>query len=72
MIQLVILCLLIYFLLISLPLIVRTKLILKNLEDISIRINMIEKENRNQRKVIDKLSTFNEILLEEIKEQDKK
>lgn len=72
MIQLVILCLLIYFLLISLPLIVRTKLILKNLEEISIRINMIEKENRNQRKVIDKLSTFNEILLEEIKEQDKK
>jgi len=72
LIQLVILCLLIYFLLISLPLIVRTKLILKNLEEISIRINMIEKENRNQRKVIDKLSTFNEILLEEIKEQDKK
>lgn len=72
MIQIVILCLLIYFLLISLPLIVRTKLILKNLEEISMRINMIEKENRNQRKVIDKLSTFNEILLEEIKEQDKK
>ncbi|QQM14593.1 hypothetical protein CPT_MarsHill_059 [Staphylococcus phage MarsHill] len=72
MIQIVILCLLIYFLLIGLPLIVRTKLILKNLEEISIRINMIEKENRNQRKVIDKLSTFNEILLEEIKEQDKK
>ncbi|WRM43575.1 hypothetical protein [Staphylococcus phage LY01] len=72
MIQLIILCLLIYFLLISLPLIIRTKLILNYLEDISIRINIIEKENRNQRKIIDKLSTFNEILLEEIKEQDKK
>lgn len=32
----------------------------------------MEKENRNQRKIIDKLSTFNEILLEEIKEQEKK
>ncbi|QPI17048.1 hypothetical protein [Staphylococcus phage vB_StaM_SA1] len=57
---------------VSLPILIRTKDIISHLDDISERLNVIEKENRNQRKIIDKLSTFNEILLEEIKEQEKK
>lgn len=57
---------------ISLPIFIRTKDIISHLDDISERLNIMEKENRNQRKIIDKLSTFNEILLEEIKEQEKK
>ncbi|QQO92453.1 hypothetical protein CPT_Machias_059 [Staphylococcus phage Machias] len=71
MLQLVLLCLFIYFLIFSFPLILGYFRITKQLNSLREKLTKIEKETNNQRNLIFRLSKFNEALLEEIKEQEK-
>lgn len=71
MIPILILALLIYFLCVTFPLIIKMRMLNKKIRNQEKRIATLNNKIKSTNKTVHNLSKFNELLLEEIKEQEK-
>ena len=72
MIPLILLILFVYFLFISFPLIIFSRKTYTNYKELEVRVKILENEVLNNSKLIEKLNKFNQVLLEELKEEELK